>query len=89
CFSKMNKPREANNGCILDGKLYPFGVTPRTENCFTCSCSQHGIDCCSLFHTPIGYDKENCRVIFNKESCNYNVVQKSDPSKECFVSSHV
>ncbi|KFW00397.1 Beta-microseminoprotein, partial [Fulmarus glacialis] len=76
-------------GCILDGKLYPFGEIARTENCFRCSCSQDAMRCCSLFHTPTGYDKENCKVIFNKKSCDYDVVQKSDPSKECFVYSRV
>ncbi|NXG69966.1 MSMB protein, partial [Baryphthengus martii] len=76
-------------GCIVDGKLYPFGEIPRTENCFACSCSQQKIACCSLFHTPISYDKENCKVVFNKEKCDYDVLQKSDPSKECVVYSRV
>ncbi|XP_009813098.2 beta-microseminoprotein [Gavia stellata] len=89
CFSKMNKPGEADKGCILDGKLYPFGEIARTDNCFRCSCSQQAMLCCSLFHTPIGYDKENCKVVFNKKSCDYDVVQKSDPSKECLVYSRV
>ncbi|KAM6266014.1 beta-microseminoprotein-like [Porphyrio hochstetteri] len=93
CFSTMNNPEEANTGkregCILDGKLYPFGVIKRTHNCLTCTCTQDSMSCCSLFHTPTGYDKENCEVVFNKESCNYDVVQKSDPSKKCFVYSRV
>ncbi|KFV58775.1 Beta-microseminoprotein, partial [Tyto alba] len=76
-------------GCVLDGKVYPFGETERTANCFRCSCSRDAIRCCSLFHTPTGYDKENCKVIFNKQSCDYDVVQKSDPSKECVVYSRV
>nr|XP_009938698.1 PREDICTED: beta-microseminoprotein-like [Opisthocomus hoazin] len=89
CFSKMYKPGEANKGCTLHGKLYPFGEIARTEKCFKCSCSQETMRCCSLFHTPTDYDKENCKVIFNKKSCDYDVVQKSDPSRECFVSSRV
>ncbi|XP_075614494.1 beta-microseminoprotein isoform X2 [Balearica regulorum gibbericeps] len=89
CFSKINKPGEADKGCILDGKLYPFGDIARTHNCFRCSCSQDAMRCCSLFHTPIGFDKVNCKVVFNKESCDYDVVQKSDPSKECPVFSRV
>ncbi|KAF1408400.1 Beta-microseminoprotein, partial [Spheniscus humboldti] len=76
-------------GCILDGKLYPFGEIARTDNCFRCSCSREAMRCCSLFHTPTRYDKENCKVIFNKKSCDYDVVQKSDPSKECIVYSRV
>ncbi|XP_009568989.2 beta-microseminoprotein isoform X1 [Cuculus canorus] len=89
CFSKLNKPGEGHEGCILDGKLYPFGDIARTENCYRCSCRRDAIRCCSLFHTPVNYDKENCKVIFNKENCDYDVVQKSDPSKECFVYSRV
>ncbi|NXK51582.1 MSMB protein, partial [Chauna torquata] len=75
-------------GCLLEGKLYPFGEISRTDNCFRCSCSQEAISCCSLFHTPVGYDKNRCEIVFNKKSCSYNVVQKKDPSKECFVYSH-
>ncbi|KAM6330145.1 beta-microseminoprotein-like [Podargus strigoides] len=89
CFSKLNKPHEAKTGCMLDGKLYPFGEIARTENCFRCSCSPEAMRCCSLFHTPTGYDRENCRVVFNKESCDYDVVRKDDPSKECPVYSRV
>ncbi|XP_005242657.2 beta-microseminoprotein-like [Falco rusticolus] len=89
CFSKLHKPGEASKGCILEGKLYHFGEIARTENCFRCSCNRESMHCCSLFHTPIGYDKENCKVVFNKQSCDYDVVQKSDPSKECFVYSRV
>ncbi|KAM6093132.1 beta-microseminoprotein-like isoform 2-T2 [Theristicus caerulescens] len=89
CFSKMNKPGEAVKGCTLDGKLYPFGEIARTHNCFRCSCSPEAMRCCSLFHTPVGYDKENCKVVFNEKSCDYDVVLKSDPSKECHVYSRV
>ncbi|NWI23706.1 MSMB protein, partial [Sula dactylatra] len=76
-------------GCILDGVLYPFGEIARTPNCLRCSCSQKAMLCCSLFHTPVGYDKENCKVVFNEKTCNYDVVLKSDPSKECVVYSRV
>ncbi|XP_026707263.1 beta-microseminoprotein-like [Athene cunicularia] len=89
CFSKLNNPKETDKGCTLEGKLYPFGEIPRTENCFRCSCSQDALRCCSLFHTPISYDKENCKVVFNKKSCDYDVVLKSDPLKECAVYSRV
>ncbi|NXX83167.1 MSMB protein, partial [Urocolius indicus] len=76
-------------GCILQGNLYPFGDIARTENCFRCSCSHHAMRCCSLFHTPIGFDKENCKITLNKTTCDYDVVQKSDPSKACDVYSRV
>ncbi|NXA15688.1 MSMB protein, partial [Sapayoa aenigma] len=76
-------------GCMLNGKLYPFGEIERTEDCFRCTCTQTVMECCSLFFTPTGYDKENCKVVLNKKKCDYDVVQKNDPSKECFASSFV
>ncbi|XP_068545191.1 beta-microseminoprotein-like [Anas acuta] len=89
CFTKINKPGESDKGCVLDGKVYPFGHISRTDDCFRCTCTQSQISCCSLFHTPVGYDKEKCKIVFNKRSCNYDVVEKNDPSKECFVHSRV
>ncbi|NXT60893.1 MSMB protein, partial [Chaetops frenatus] len=71
-------------GCELNGKLYPFGLTERTEDCYRCECSQAEMACCSLFHTPVAYDKKKCKVIVNKKRCDYDVVEKEDPSKQCF-----
>uniref|UniRef100_A0A8C9EI06 Beta-microseminoprotein n=1 Tax=Pavo cristatus TaxID=9049 RepID=A0A8C9EI06_PAVCR len=82
CFSQIYKPGEAEKGCMVDGVLYPFGEIPRTENCLTCSCSQHEMHCCSLYSTPVNYDKETCKVIFNKKDCDYDVVPKH-PSRPC------
>ncbi|KFP83710.1 Beta-microseminoprotein, partial [Acanthisitta chloris] len=76
-------------GCMLHGRLYPFGLTERTEDCFSCRCNAVSMRCCSLFHTPVGYDRKNCKVVFNKETCNYDVVRKNDPSKECVVYSSI
>ncbi|NWW15914.1 MSMB protein, partial [Falcunculus frontatus] len=70
-------------GCILNGKLYPFGHIERTEDCYTCSCGKRIMHCCSLFLTPISYDKEKCKVILNKKRCDYDVVDKNDFSKMC------
>ncbi|XP_062352342.1 beta-microseminoprotein-like [Cinclus cinclus] len=89
CWSKIHKPGEDKDGCMLNGKLYPFGRIERTEDCYTCSCREDGLRCCSLFHTPVGYDKNKCKVVLNRKRCDYDVVQKDDPSKECFVFSPV
>ncbi|NWV66017.1 MSMB protein, partial [Malurus elegans] len=70
-------------GCMLNGKLYPLGVTERTDDCFKCSCNGVSMGCCSLFHIPVSYDKEKCDIIANKMCCDYDVVEKNDPSKEC------
>ncbi|KFO86884.1 Beta-microseminoprotein, partial [Buceros rhinoceros silvestris] len=75
-------------GCMLHGKLYPFGEIERTKNCLRCSCSRTEMHCCSLYHTPVQYDKNTCKVIFNKERCDYDVVP-IDPSKECSFYSRV
>uniref|UniRef100_A0A8C2U5Z4 Beta-microseminoprotein-like n=2 Tax=Coturnix japonica TaxID=93934 RepID=A0A8C2U5Z4_COTJA len=82
CFTQLYKPGEAEKGCMMDGVLYPFGEISRTEGCFRCSCSQSEMHCCTLYTTPVGYDKETCKVIFNEKDCNYEVVPKY-PSKEC------
>ncbi|NXL69289.1 MSMB protein, partial [Leptocoma aspasia] len=76
-------------GCMLNGKFYPYGPIERIENCYSCSCSEGGMSCCSLYNTPVDYDKEKCKLIFNKKSCDYDVVQKDDPSKHCLVYSRV
>ncbi|TRZ24028.1 hypothetical protein HGM15179_003080 [Zosterops borbonicus] len=89
CWSKMYKPGEAKDGCMLNGKLYPFGNIERTDDCYSCGCSERLMECCSLFHMPIAYDNKKCKVVFNKERCDYDVVQKKDPSKMCPVYARV
>ncbi|NWI74543.1 MSMB protein, partial [Dryoscopus gambensis] len=76
-------------GCMLNGKLYPFGLIERTEDCYRCSCSQTQIQCCSLFGTPVSYDEEKCKIIVNKKRCDYDVVEKDDPSKVCSFQTRV
>ncbi|NWV30035.1 MSMB protein, partial [Origma solitaria] len=76
-------------GCMQKGKLYPFGHIERTDDCYSCTCSRAKMECCSLFHTPVGYDRKNCKVVFNKKTCDYDVVRKDNPSEECFVYSRV
>ncbi|NXO34289.1 MSMB protein, partial [Locustella ochotensis] len=70
-------------GCMDNGKLYPFGHIERTEDCHRCLCTKDAMRCCSLFHTPVMYNKENCKAIFNRTRCDYDMVQKEDPSKMC------
>ncbi|XP_071420384.1 beta-microseminoprotein-like isoform X2 [Pithys albifrons albifrons] len=83
CMSKLQSPGKVYRGCMLNGKLYPLGHIERTEDCHKCTCSRTVMSCCSLFSTPIAYDKENCKITLNKKRCEYDVVQRSDPSKEC------
>ncbi|NWW55116.1 MSMB protein, partial [Pedionomus torquatus] len=67
-----------------NGEVRKFGSW-ETEDCHNCSCDRSGIQCCSSFISPSGYDREKCVSIFNKETCTYKVVEKDDPSKECPV----
>uniref|UniRef100_A0A8C8RNN1 Beta-microseminoprotein n=1 Tax=Pelusios castaneus TaxID=367368 RepID=A0A8C8RNN1_9SAUR len=84
CFFQLNDPLESLDGCIQDGKQHQFGSS-WTANCHRCHCGQNGIRCCSIFHTPSGYDKEKCESIFNARTCSYTVVEKGNPSKDCEV----
>ncbi|NXU02895.1 MSMB protein, partial [Buphagus erythrorhynchus] len=70
-------------GCMMNGKLYPFGHIVRTEDCSRCGCDKYGMHCCSLIFNPGMYDEEKCKAIFNRKRCDYDVVQKDDPSKMC------
>ncbi|NXI28433.1 MSMB protein, partial [Sterrhoptilus dennistouni] len=71
-------------GCMMNKKLYPLGHIERTEDCHECCCSKGVMESYSLFSIPMTYDKENCKVIFSKKHCDYDVVQKDDPSKTCY-----
>ncbi|XP_038264163.1 beta-microseminoprotein-like isoform X1 [Dermochelys coriacea] len=88
CFFEQNDPLNYTKGCIRDGKLHGFG-TSWTANCNRCYCSPNGIRCCSIYHSPSGYDREKCESIFNMDTCSYSVVEKADPSKACEVHSWV
>ncbi|KFO04727.1 Beta-microseminoprotein, partial [Balearica regulorum gibbericeps] len=68
-----------------NGEVHKFDSHWRNADCYDCTCSRDGISCCSSFATPVGYDKEKCISIFNKEECTYKVVEKDDHSKECPV----
>uniref|UniRef100_A0A8C3Y444 MSMB protein n=1 Tax=Catharus ustulatus TaxID=91951 RepID=A0A8C3Y444_CATUS len=85
CLQNLNQQL----GCMMNGKLYPFGDIERTEFCYRCHCNRTWIRCCSLFLRPVRYDERECKAIFNKTSCGYDVVQKDDPSKVCSAFGHV
>ncbi|XP_050161358.1 beta-microseminoprotein-like [Myiozetetes cayanensis] len=89
CLNKRQRPGEVYRGCRMNGKLYPLGHIERTEDCHRCSCSRTQMTCCSIFFIPVAYDKENCKVVLNRKSCNYDVVYKNDPSKQCPVVTRV
>ena len=49
--------------------------------------------CCSSVNAsaaiPMGYDKDKCQAVFNKETCTYTVLEKKDPLKNCTVTAWV
>uniref|UniRef100_A0A8C3UGK3 Beta-microseminoprotein n=2 Tax=Catharus ustulatus TaxID=91951 RepID=A0A8C3UGK3_CATUS len=89
CFTALREPEWPYRGCMMNGKLYPFGRIERTEDCYKCLCHKYAMHCCSLFHTPFAFDEKECKAIFNKKRCNYDVVQKDDPSKVCSAFGYV
>ncbi|XP_005417455.1 beta-microseminoprotein-like [Geospiza fortis] len=88
CFVVLQGPGGPYRGCLMNGKLYPFGHIERTENCYQCNCDKYSMECCSLFFTPVSYDQKKCKVVFNKKRCDYDVLDR-DPSQPCSSYSRV
>nr|XP_006118216.1 beta-microseminoprotein-like [Pelodiscus sinensis] len=84
CYFRLNDPATFTKGCLDDGELHKFDST-WISNCHRCYCSQNGIRCCSVFHSPREFDEEKCESIFSKETCTFTVVEKADHSKTCIV----
>nr|XP_004174847.4 beta-microseminoprotein [Taeniopygia guttata] len=83
CKASLREPGWPYRGCMRNGKVYPLGYIERTEDCFHCYCDESGMECCSLSFKTIFYKKNECKLLFNKERCDYDVVQKDDPSTPC------
>ncbi|XP_077113267.1 beta-microseminoprotein-like [Ranitomeya variabilis] len=79
-------PEAGIEGCVHDGKLYESGANWRDDDCSDCFCSKTGEKrCCTNFYKPTKYDHERCTLKFNKETCNYEVISKEDPEKQCMA----
>ncbi|XP_056350303.1 beta-microseminoprotein-like [Oenanthe melanoleuca] len=89
CITVFREPGWPQKGCMINGKIYPFGRIERTEFCFTCDCDKYSIHCCSVVTHPPHYYGGECKIIFNRKRCDYDVVPKGDPSKACTVISRV
>ncbi|XP_059333376.1 beta-microseminoprotein-like isoform X1 [Ammospiza nelsoni] len=83
CRTSLQVPGRPFRGCMWNGKLYPFGHIDRTEDCYQCNCDERAMHCCTIFFIPGSYDKEKCKVVFNKKRCRYDVLQRDDPSQPC------
>ncbi|XP_005048392.1 PREDICTED: beta-microseminoprotein-like [Ficedula albicollis] len=87
CFSAFRTPGWPQKGCMRNGKIYPLGYIERTEDCHDCHCDKDRMTCCYNGQRPHFYDKEKCKVIFNRKTCRSVVVQKDDPTKICAFAS--
>ncbi|XP_061261685.1 beta-microseminoprotein isoform X1 [Bos javanicus] len=77
-------------GCKdLSGVTHELKSDWKTENCESCHCSNDGIECCNTAAIPMGYDRDKCQAVFNKETCTYTVLEKKDPLKNCTVTAWV
>ncbi|XP_036590316.1 beta-microseminoprotein E1-like [Trichosurus vulpecula] len=83
-------PGSTLEGCMdSDGVMHDFD-TQWESNCVRCSCSSRvGLSCCSMVTRPNGYDKVNCKEIFNKRTCTFTVVQKVKPTVPCKVTRYI
>ncbi|MEE6488283.1 hypothetical protein FKM82_015183 [Ascaphus truei] len=79
----MQKSNPSKKGCFKDGAVHAFNTKWKAPNCEECSCRKDGMQCCSLYGKPEGYDEEKCEAILNKKTCHYYVVKKNDHSKSC------
>ncbi|XP_069836605.1 beta-microseminoprotein-like [Dendropsophus ebraccatus] len=71
-------------GCEFKGELHAYRTTWRTDDCLKCTCYSNGsMRCCTIGGRPVSYDKEQCVVIFDKETCMHNVVRKDNPNETC------
>ncbi|XP_077039684.1 beta-microseminoprotein [Agelaius phoeniceus] len=89
CFVELQVPGRPYRGCIMNGKLYPFGHIERTEDCYKCDCRQGGMQCCSIYLTPVSYDRKNCKFVFDKKRCRYDILQRDNSSQPCSAASLV
>uniref|UniRef100_A0A8C3M9B0 Uncharacterized protein n=1 Tax=Geospiza parvula TaxID=87175 RepID=A0A8C3M9B0_GEOPR len=60
CFVVLQGPGRPYRGCLMNGKLYPFGHIERTENCYQCNCDKYSMEC----------------FVFNKKRCDYDVLDR-------------
>ncbi|XP_007478114.2 beta-microseminoprotein-like [Monodelphis domestica] len=71
-----------------NGKIHGLFFSWINEDCEVCHCFVAGMKCARLIARPIGYDKDKCEEIFDKESCRYEAVEKDNPSQSCDVSKY-
>ncbi|XP_027702165.1 beta-microseminoprotein-like [Vombatus ursinus] len=70
------------------GVMHDFS-TQWESDCIHCSCEENiGLVCCTMVMRPTIYDQNECMEIFQKESCIYIAVNKTNPSTLCEVSQY-
>ncbi|XP_055444470.1 beta-microseminoprotein [Bubalus kerabau] len=73
-LSSKDKKRQAGAGCLASGESRALGLLEL-----------------AAVHVaiPMGYDRDKCQAVFNKETCTYTVLEKKNPLKNCTVTAWV
>ncbi|KAG9462996.1 hypothetical protein GDO78_022644 [Eleutherodactylus coqui] len=78
------KPGEKPEGCYVKGQMYPLNSKWRTKDCWDCTCGSSGdYECCTAYGTPVNYDPERCKFVFDQKNCVYKLIPNPDPTKPC------
>ncbi|KAG8505982.1 Prostate-associated microseminoprotein [Galemys pyrenaicus] len=69
--------------CHYEGKYYSLGESWLRKDCFHCTCLHPvGVGCCDTSQHPIDFPAE-CEVRQEAGTCQFSLVQKSDPRLPC------
>ncbi|XP_055518467.1 beta-microseminoprotein-like isoform X2 [Leucoraja erinacea] len=83
-FEKQNTTGTGTCFDTNDGTHHQFGESWMNTNCWDCVCAQKGYECCERYSVPFGVPDE-CMIIFQIQTCSFQVFMKNDPSVECTV----
>ncbi|XP_005078843.1 prostate-associated microseminoprotein [Mesocricetus auratus] len=74
---------QAQAPCHHDGKYFTLGESWLRKDCFHCTCLHPvGVGCCDTSQHPIDFPA-GCEVRQEAGTCQFSLVQKSDPRLPC------
>ncbi|KAF7466674.1 prostate-associated microseminoprotein [Marmota monax] len=74
---------QAQAPCHYEGKYFTLGESWLRKDCFHCTCLHPvGVGCCDTSQHPIDFPAE-CEVRQEAGTCQFSLVQKSDPRLPC------
>nr|XP_054948028.1 prostate-associated microseminoprotein isoform X1 [Pan paniscus] len=72
-----------NSPCHYEGKYFTLGESWLRKDCFHCTCLHPvGVGCCDTSQHPIDFPA-GCEVRQEAGTCQFSLVQKSDPRLPC------